>query len=240
MVESKSTDNMTAIETKVLNANKQLLENGLVLQSFGNASQRIKDNFLIIKPSGINLKNSNSIEMACVDLINGSCVGGRKPSSDTPTHIEIYKNFNGVGGIVHTHSLYATAWAQAAMAIPCLGTTHADYWKGDIPITRDLTKDEINGEYEKETGKVIIEKIQELNVDPLACPGILVSNHGPFTWGKTVEDAVKHAELLEYIARLAWMSISINPDSKPILKALLNKHYSRKHGPDAYYGQDAD
>ena len=157
MVESKSTDNMTAIETKVLNANKQLLENGLVLQSFGNASQRIKDNFLIIKPSGINLKNSNSIDMACVDLINGSCVGDRKPSSDTPTHIEIYKNFNGVGGIVHTHSLYATAWAQAAMSIPCLGTTHADYWKGDIPITRDLTKDEINGEYEKETGKVIIE-----------------------------------------------------------------------------------
>ena len=141
---------------------------------------------------------------------------------------------------MHTHSPYATVWAQSGKQIPCLGTTHADYWNGEIPITRDLINKEINGEYEKETGKVIIEKIKDLNVDPLDCPGILVANHGPFAWGKTVEDAVKHAELLEYIARLAWLSISINPNSKPISKALLNKHYSRKHGPDAYYGQDSD
>ena len=152
----------------------------------------------------------------------------------------IYNAFDEINGVVHSHSTYATAWAQTGQPIPCLGTTHADYWNGEISVTRELTDDEISGEYEKETGKVIIEKIQELDVDPLACPGILVSNHGPFTWGKTVEDAVKHAELLEYIARMAWLSLSINPDAEPISKALLKKHFSRKHGPEAYYGQASD
>jgi len=218
-------------------SNFKLLEKQLVVGAFGNASSRDKDVFHI-KPSGVNLKKIKSEDMVTVRIHDGKIYGEMNPSSDTPTHIELYNKFPQIGGITHTHSVYATAWAQAVKSIPCLGTTHADYWNGEIPITRALTKEEINGEYEKETGKVIIEKIKELNVDLLDCPGIIVANHGPFTWGATVEDAVKHAELLEYIARLAWLSLSIDPNVKPISKALLNKHYSRKHGLDAYYGQD--
>ncbi len=195
---------------------------------------------MLIKPSGVNVEKLNKDNIVKVNISSSDIFSEYKPSTDTPTHLELYKAFPGIGGIVHTHSTYATAWAQSGKPIPCLGTTHADYWSGEIPITRDLTTDEISGEYEKETGRVIIQKIQELNVDPLDCPGILVANHGPFTWGKTVEDAVKHAELLEYIGRLAWLSFSINPDAKSISKAMLNKHFSRKHGPDAYYGQDSD
>jgi L-ribulose-5-phosphate 4-epimerase len=239
MVKLKSRDKFDNINIKVLKANKQLIEKALVIQSFGNASSS-KGNYLIIKPSGINIKNANRGDMVCVNLIRGDYNGEKKPSSDTPTHLEMYKAFPELGGIVHTHSTYATAWAQSGKPIPCLGTTHADYWSSEIPITRNLTTDEINGEYEKETGKVIIERIKELNIDPLDCPGILVANHGPFTWGATVEDAVKHAELLEYIARLAWLSLSINPNAKPISKTLLDKHHLRKHGPDAYYGQDSE
>jgi len=224
------------IYDQVSNANSLLIQKNLVIQNFGNASRRFHHKCLI-KGSGINSSKVKSSDIVAVELKTGKYNSSIKPSTDTPTHIELYKRFKEIGGIVHSHSLYATTWAQAAIPIPCLGTTHADYWSGEIPITRDLTTDEINGEYEKETGKVIIEKIKELNIDPLDCPGILVFNHGPFTWGKTVEDAVKHAELLEYIARLAWLSLSINPDAKPISKALHNKHYSRKHGPRSYYGQ---
>ena len=222
---------------RTLISNFKLLEKQLVVGAFGNASSRDKDVFHI-KPSGVNLKKIKSEDMVTVRIHDGKIYGEMNPSSDTPTHIELYNKFPQIGGITHTHSVYATAWAQAVKSIPCLGTTHADYWNGEIPITRALTKEEINGEYEKETGKVIIEKIKQLNVDLLDCPGIIVANHGPFTWGATVEDAVKHAELLEYIARLAWLSLSIDPNVKPISKALLNKHYSRKHGLDAYYGQD--
>ena len=224
----------------VYNANINLNTLGLVVQNFGNASSKINGNCLI-KPSGVDYTSLNPKNIVSVNIDDGFYeYTGFKPSSDIPTHLELYRKFSSIRGIVHTHSTYATGWAQAGRSIPCIGTTHADYWNGEIPITRELTDEEINGEYEKETGRVIIEKIKELNIDPLDCPGILVAKHGPFTWGATVEDAVKHAELLEYIARLAWLSISINPDSKPISKALLNKHYSRKHGPDAYYGQDSD
>jgi len=208
----------------------------LAIQSFGNISIRL-NNRMLIKPSGVNVFKEGDVSE--VDIKTGEWKAGKKPSSDTPTHIELYKAFSNIVGIVHTHSTYATAWAQASKPIPCIGTTHADYWNGEITITRDLTNEEIEGEYEKETGKVIIEKIKELNVNPLDCPGILVANHGSFAWGETVEDAVKHAELLEYIARLAWLSLSINPDADPISKVLLNKHFYRKHGPDSYYGQDA-
>jgi L-ribulose-5-phosphate 4-epimerase len=227
------------IKEKVFNSNIKLIENNLAISSFGNASQRHND-FIYIKPSGVKLFSENKDCIVKVNIKTGEFDGHYCPSTDTPTHLQIYKNFPQIEGIVHTHSIYATSWAQSGLPIPCLGTTHADYWSCVIPITRTLTDKEINGEYEKETGKVIIEKIKELNVDPLDCPGILVSNHGSFTWGKTVEDAVKHAELLEYIARLAWLSLSINLDAKPISKVLLDKHYSRKHGPDAYYGQDSD
>ena len=224
---------------EVLGANKKLNEKGLVIDLFGNASAKISDNILI-KPSGVNLNDCTPDDIVSIQIKDNHYSGDLKPSSDTPTHLELYKAFPGLGGVVHTHSMYATAWAQARKAVPCLGTTHADYWDGEIPITRELSKVEINGEYEKETGKVIIERIKDLNVDPLNCPGILVANHGPFTWGKTVDDAVKHAELLEYIAKVAWLSFSINTDAKPITKTLRNKHYSRKHGPNAYYGQDSD
>ena len=203
---------------------------------FGNASIKI-ENSMLIKASGSNLSKLTGEDIVKVSLKISKEKLCPRPSSDTPTHRVLYNEFPGIGAIVHTHSPYATSWAQSGLPIPCLGTTHADYWSGEIPITRSLTDKEINGEYESETGKVIIEKIKELNVDPLDCPGILVANHGSFTWGKTVEDAVKHAELLEYIARLAWLSLSINSDAKAISKVLHNKHYSRKHGPGSYYGQ---
>jgi|TARA_Y100000310_G_C20683799_1_gene817675 L-ribulose-5-phosphate 4-epimerase len=220
-------------------ANIFLSQKKLIIQSFGNASCRFQD-LCLIKPSGIDLNNSSSGDIVSVNIASGSYSGNLKPSSDTPTHVELYREFEDIGAIAHTHSTYATAWAQAGKPIPCLGTTHADYWNGEVPVTRDLTDEEISGDYEKETGKVIIEKIKELKVDPLDCPGILVANHGPFTWGATMEDAVKHAELLEYIAKLAWLSLSINPIAGQISSALLNKHFSRKHGTDAYYGQDSD
>jgi L-ribulose-5-phosphate 4-epimerase len=221
---------------QVSKANSLLIEKKLVIQSFGNASRRFNQ-FCMIKGSGIDSAKVKSSDIVAVELNTGMYTGSINPSTDTPTHIELYNSFNDIGGVVHSHSPYATAWAQAGQPIPCLGTTHADYWNGEVPITEKLTKDEINGDYEKETGKVIIRKINDLNKDPLDCPGILVRNHGPFVWGKTIEEAVKHAELLEYIAKMAWVSFSINPDSKIISKDLLSRHFSRKHGPDAYYGQ---
>ena len=219
-----------------LKANKQIFSSGLVFDTFGNASLKVSNNF-VIKPSGINLMECTAEDMSIVAVQSGKLIEGKLPSSDTPTHLELYKNLNDIGGIVHTHSQYATAWAQAAKSIPCLGTTHADYWKGEIPVTRELTVDEINGEYELETGKVIVETLRELRVDPLACPGVLVAHHGPFTWGRTIEEAVKNAERLEYIAKLGWMTLQIKPQVPHISSELHHRHFSRKHGPDAYYGQ---
>jgi L-ribulose-5-phosphate 4-epimerase len=220
-----------------LKANKQIFSSGLVFDTFGNASLKVSNNF-IIKPSGINLMECTAEDMSIVAVQSGKLIEGNSPSSDTPTHLTLYRTFNDIGGITHTHSLYATAWAQAAKPIPCLGTTHADYWKGEIPVTRELTVDEINGEYELDTGKVIVETLRELRADPLECQGILVAHHGPFTWGRTVEEAVKNAERLEYIAKLAWMSLQIKPQILPISSELHNRHFSRKHGPNAYYGQE--
>ena len=220
-----------------LKANKQIFSSGLVFDTFGNASLKVSNNF-VIKPSGINLMECTAEDMSIVAVQSGKLIEGNSPSSDTPTHLTLYRTFNDIGGITHTHSLYATAWAQAAKSIPCLGTTHADYWKGEIPVTRDLTVDEINGEYELETGKIIVETIKELRFDPLECPGILVAHHGPFTWGRTLEEAAKNAERLEYIAKLAWMALQIKPQILPISTELHHRHFSRKHGPDAYYGQE--
>ena len=163
-----------------------------------------------------------------------------KPSVDTAIHLEIYKAFPEIKSIIHSHSKFATSWAQALKSIPILGTTHADYWNGDIPITRDLRDDEIKNNYEHNTGLVIIERIEELGLNPLYCPGMLVANHGPFAWGKDIEEAVKHAELLEFIAKQAWIALSINSNAKPISSSLLKKHFSRKHGPNAYYGQNKE
>jgi len=223
----------------VYSSNVKLHESELVIQNFGNVSGRL-DGSILIKPSGVDIHKINYDDIVTVQINNNKFSGNLKPSSDTPTHLELYKTFPMIGGICHTHSTYASAWAQSGKPIPCFGTTHADYWNGEIPVSRKLTDEEIKADYEKETGKVIIEKINELNVDPLDCPGILVAGHGPFTWGSTAEDAVKHAELLEYIAKLAWMTISINPETTTLSSELLKKHFSRKHGPQSYYGQGSD
>lgn len=224
------------IQTRVHSSNKQLLESNLVMGSFGNASARCGDVFYI-KPSGVDLMTMEVGDAVCVSTQDGKHSGDLLPSSDAPTHLQLYREFSEIHGIVHTHSVFATAWAQAVKPILCLGTTHADYWNGEIPITRELTDEELNGEYEKETGKVIIEKINELKVNPLDCPGILAAHHGPFTWGSSIEEAVKHAELLEYIAKLAWLASSIDPNVGSINNSLRSRHFYRKHGPKAYYGQ---
>ena len=223
----------------VLEANKKIHELGLVFQSFGNVSGLYGDTCLI-KPSGVDLNKLNELEIVAVNIkTNKIKEGNLKPSSDTPTHIALYQEFSEIGGIVHTHSLYATSWAQSAKEVPCLGTTHADYWNGPVPITRHLSKEEIIKDYEKNTGKVIIEKLKELSLSPIDCPGILVPSHGPFAWGKDVNEAVKHAQLLEYVAKQAFLTLSINPSAKKISKVLLGKHYNRKHGPNSYYGQNS-
>ena len=224
------------MKERTLKENKKLIELGLVFGNFGNVSMKF-ENVLYIKPSGIDLDLCKPEEISAVKIRDEKFISGKNPSSDTPTHLELYKAFPNIGGISHTHSLYATAWAQSRRPIPCFGTTHADYWCQEIPLTRELSTEEINGDYEKETGKVIIEKINQINLNPLECPGILVSNHGPFTWGKTIEEAVKHAELLEYIAKLAWMTLQIDQDTPVIKPVLSQRHFSRKHGPQAYYGQ---
>jgi L-ribulose-5-phosphate 4-epimerase len=219
--------------------NVKLVNSGLVIDSFGNASTRTKKSSILIKPSGVVLSDITYKEISEVDF-SGELKSGLKPSSDTPTHIELYKHFDNIGGIIHTHSTYATAWAQSKKSIPGFGTTHADYWQESIPITRDLTKEEIEKDYEKNTGIVIIEKIKELDVDPLNCPGILVSSHGPFCWGSTAIEALKNAIRLEYIAKMAYITCSINPKIGTINKSLHDKHFLRKHGSKAYYGQDSD
>ena len=229
-------DSISDLSERTLYQNIKLVELGLVIDTFGNASSKIA-NTVIIKPSGMLLSEVKPNDMSVLEYDGYQHKSGKLPSSDTPTHLELYHNLNDIGGIVHTHSQYATAWAQAPKPIPCFGTTHADYWKGQIPVTRKLTVDEINGEYELETGKVIVESLQKLRIDPLECPGILVAHHGPFAWGETVEEAVKNAERLEYIAKLAWMTLQINPQAPQISSELHHRHFSRKHGPDVYYGQ---
>ena len=220
----------------VLLNNIKLHESDLVLGSFGNLSLRYK-NFCMIKPSGIDLMNSKYSDMSVIDIYTNLKLSGYNPSSDTPTHIELFKNFEEIRAVAHTHSKYATAWAQAVKPIPCMGTTHADYWKGEIPVTRLLTEEETKGEYELETGKVIVETIKQLDLDPLEIPGILVAHHGPFTWGRTAEEAVYYAEILEYVAKLSWLTLQLNPEIQKLPKHLHERHYFRKHGPDAYYGQ---
>lgn len=226
---------------RVHESNVELHTKNLVFQNFGNASGR-NDNFCLIKPSGVKINkiNPNSIVSVGLDYESVNDKNQLKPSSDTPTHIELYKEFNEIGGIVHTHSPYATAWAQSGLQIPCYGTTHADYWENNIPITRELNDNEIKNCYEKNIGIIIIETLKKSRVSPLKCPGILVRNHGPFTWGSTIEEAVKYAELIEYISKTAFLSVNLSTNTKPISKTLAKKHFSRKHGKESYYGQKND
>ena len=225
------------MKTEVLNKNKELILLGLVIDTFGNASAK-DGSSILIKPSGVDLSLISKNDISVVEINSGKLLSGKSPSSDTPTHLEIYRSFPQLGGITHTHSPYATAWAQTGNSIPCLGTTHADYWRGEIPVTRPMTDQEISGDYEKETGKVIVETINKMCMDPLECPGILVMYHGPFTWGKTIEEAVKNAEMLEYIAKLSWLTHQLNQSIPAISPSLHSRHFTRKHGPQSYYGQE--
>lgn len=223
------------LKYEVFQANLSLVDHGLVIFTWGNVSaiDRSK-NLVVIKPSGVSSEKMKPGDMVVVDLEGNIVEGKLKPSSDTPTHIYLYKHFKDIGGIVHTHSEWATSWAQAGKPIPALGTTHADYFFGDIPCTRPLTRQEIEEEYEKETGKVIVETFSD--IDPLDIPGVLVQSHGPFSWGTDAYNAVHNAVVLEEVAKLALHTLMI--EKKPDFdNVLLEKHYSRKHGPKTYYGQ---
>ena len=192
---------------------------------------------MVIKPSGVDYDRMSPDDMVVVDIHTGDVVEGRyKPSSDTPTHLEIYRAFPEIGGISHTHSVNAVAFAQAGIDIPALGTTHADYFYGSIPCTRELSKDEVEEEYEVNTGKVIVECINSRGIDPMAVPGIIVNNHGPFAWGKDADQSVYHAVVMDVVAEMDIKTLSINPRAS-MQRYILDKHYSRKHGPGAYYGQ---
>jgi len=225
------------LKAEVCKANLDLVREGLVIQTWGNASAIDREiGLVVIKPSGVPYDRMGPEQMVVVSLESGVVVeGDLKPSSDTPTHLVLYRAFPGIGGIVHTHSLYATAWAQARKGIPSYGTTQADYWFGDVPCTRLLTPKEIKSEYEANTGEVIVETFKKL--DPLQHPAVLVASHGPFTWGRDAHDAVHNAVVLEFVARLASETLRINPRIQPMQSALLSKHYLRKHGPNASYGQ---
>ncbi|MDR2809902.1 MAG: L-ribulose-5-phosphate 4-epimerase [Tannerellaceae bacterium] len=223
------------LKIKVFEANLDLVRHGLVLFTWGNASAILRSEGLVaIKPSGISYETMKPEDIVVVDLDGNIVEGRRKPSSDTATHLVLYKAFRGIGGVVHTHSTFATAWAQAGRDIPNIGTTHADYFSDAIPCTRTMTQQEIEGAYEEETGNVIVERFEGLN--PEYIPGVLVENHGPFSWGKDAADAVHNAVVMEQVARMACISYSINP-STSMNPHLITKHFYRKHGADAYYGQ---
>ena len=230
---------LDALRTEVLEANLELQRRGLVLFTFGNASGIDRERGLVvIKPSGVPYEKLKAEVLVIVGLDGTRVEGDLNPSSDLPTHILLYQAFTSIGGVVHTHSEFATSWAQSGQSIPCYGTTQADYFRGEVPVTDPLTDKEIDSAYERNTGEVILRRFQDL--DPMAQPGVLVANHGPFVWGKTATEAAFNATIVEYIARLAYRTELINPKSHQVSAALLRKHYERKHGPKAYYGQKHD
>jgi L-ribulose-5-phosphate 4-epimerase len=223
----------------VYRANLALVEAGLVSLSFGNASGIDRDRGLIvIKPSGVPYDRLTPADLVVVDLADERIVeGSLRPSSDTPTHALLYRHFPHIGGVVHTHSTYASAWAQAGLDIPPLGTTHADHFDGPVPVTQDLRQAQIDGPYERETGVAIAATLDELGLDPLRMPAVLVRSHGPFTWGRTAAEAVTHAVALELVAQMAHHTVILSPDVPSMDPRLLARHFSRKHGAGAYYGQ---
>ena len=224
------------LRQKVCQANLDLERHGLVVFTWGNVSGIDRSTGVVaIKPSGVAYSELTPDKMVLLDLDGNVLEGSLHPSSDTPTHLELYRGFEQIGGICHTHSLYATMWAQAERQIPCLGTTHADHFYGPVPITDVMTADEIEQDYERNTGKVIIRRFE--NLDPLQMPAVLVANHGPFTWGKTPAESVENAVVLERVAQMAFGTFFASARQGAISQALLNKHYLRKHGQDAYYGQ---
>lgn len=227
------------LKQQVLEANLLLPHYGLVTFTWGNVSGIDREKGLIvIKPSGVPYETMSVDDMVVVDLQGQTVEGKRKPSSDTPTHVVLYRAFPNCGGIVHTHSRWATTFAQAGMKIPAMGTTHADYFYGDIPCTRPMSEKEIRGAYEAETGNVIVETFRDSHIDPDAVPGVLVCSHGPFSWGSDAMEAVHNAVVMEEVAFMDWHAMVLNPKAGTMPQALQDKHYFRKHGKDAYYGQN--
>lgn len=230
---------LESLKERVLKANLMLEKYRLITLTWGNASAIDRETGLIvIKPSGVSYETMKSEEMVVVRLSDGSVVeGDYNPSSDTPTHLVLYRSFPNIGGVIHTHSTFATSFAQAKVPIPALGTTHADHFLGEIPVTRDMTSDEIRTEYEKNTGIVIAEHFREQHIDPDEMPAVLVASHGVFNWGPTIEKAVENALVTERVAEMALYGKMLGSDMQPISEPLLHKHYFRKHGANAYYGQ---
>lgn len=226
----------SALKEQVLAANLELVHSGLVQFTFGNASGIDRSNGLVaIKPSGVPYDRMKADDIVITDLEGKIVEGKLKPSSDLATHLLLYRVFPSIGGVVHTHSTYATAWAQSGLPIPALGTTHADYFYGEVPATPPLTDEEIAGDYVLNTGWAIVRRLGA--IDPMAMPGILVSGHAPFAWGKDVHEAAHHAALLEAVAKMAYLTMTLKADSKGVSQALLDRHYQRKHGAKATYGQ---
>lgn len=227
---------LESLKTEVLEANLELVRQGLVIETFGNASGISRsDGFVVIKPSGVPYHSMKPEDLVVTDMEGRIVEGSKRPSTDLPTHLVLYRSFPAIGGVAHTHSRHATAWAQAGREIPCFGTTHADYFYGPVPITEPLTADEVESDYEANTGVIIA--LRFAGLDPAGVPGVLVHGHGPFCWGETPREASHAAVMLEEIARMARDTVAINPAAPSIPQFLLDKHFLRKHGPSAYYGQ---
>ena len=226
------------LKRDVCQANLELVNKGVVIYTWGNVSGISVDRkYMVIKPSGVDYSKMTDEDMVVVEVKTGNVVEGKwKPSSDTPTHLELYRKYDMIKGVVHTHSINATSFAQAGMDIPALGTTHADYFYGDIPCTRELSEEEVMDAYEKNTGKVIIETFENRGLDVMAIPGVVIKNHGPFAWGTSPANAVYNAVVMEAIAEMDLKALQLNPNSE-LKQYVLDKHYTRKHGPNAYYGQ---
>ena len=227
------------LKKEVCEANLELVKRGVVIYTWGNVSGISDDRkYMVIKPSGVDYSTMKDEDMVVVELATGNVIEGKwKPSSDTPTHLELYKKYDSIKGIVHTHSINATSFAQAGIDIPALGTTHADYFYGDIPCTRELSEEEVKKAYKKNTGLVIIETFENKGLDVMAVPGVIIKNHGPFAWGTSPANAVYNAVVMEAIAEMDLKTLQLNPNSE-MKQYVLDKHYTRKHGPGAYYGQD--
>jgi len=231
---------LAKLREEVLHANREIARRGLAPHTFGNASGIDRSGvraLVAIKPSGVDYAALTAADMVVTDLDGNIVDGDLRPSSDLDTHTYLYREFPGVGGIVHTHSEFATAWAQAGRPIPCLGTTHADYFHGPVPVTEPLTAEEVSGGYVRNTGAVIVRRFRRENLDPIAVPGVLVAGHAPFAWGKSPAAAVEHADVLEYIARLAYRSVLLGASDCGLPVYVSEHHYQRKHGPKATYGQ---
>jgi L-ribulose-5-phosphate 4-epimerase len=227
------------LREQVCAANRAIVTSGLVTLSFGNVSGVDRAaGIMVIKPSGVPYETLRPNDLVAVDIASGAAIEGAvRPSSDTPTHLALYRHYAEIGGVVHTHSTRASAWAQAGRPIPCLGTTHADHFRGPVPVTRTMRPAELGPSYEAETGAVIIETLEAIGLGPLQMPAVLVRSHGPFTWGVDAADALANAIALEAVATMAEQTLVLDPDTRPIDDALLERHFGRKHGPGAYYGQ---